>query len=127
MTANLRSSSTEATSIARVRPEMPMRRHASSSLIGRSRLRASRLPVPVGRMASGTSHAAIAVTAAMTVPSPPATNTRSQPCLTASRHMPAPGSSTVVSSQSGSSQPCRDMNVSTRRVRAGRSVTLVGL
>ena len=83
--------------------------------------------MPAGRIASGASVPASAVTAAITVPSPPQTKTTSHPSSTACLHMPPPGSSSVVSSQSGSAHPFRVMNVSTRVVIAGRSGTLMGL
>ena len=83
--------------------------------------------MPAGRMASGMSPPASAVTAAMTVPSPPQRNTTSQPSATAFSHIPTPGSSAVVSSHSGSAHSLRLMNASTRRVIAGRSGTFNGL
>ena len=78
-------------------------------------------------MAMGTSVPARAVAPAMTVPSPPQTKTTAQPSSTACLHMPTPGSSSVVSSQSGGSQPARDMKVSARCLSAAGSVTFVGL
>ena len=67
-----------------------------------SKLVASRLPVPPGSTARGTSVPARPVTQAITVPSPPWAMTRSTPSATALAVWPWPGSSLVVSSQSTS-------------------------
>ena len=64
---------------------------------GSSRLRASRLPVPLGTIVSGTPLPLIASATARTVPSPPATSTASAPSSSACRVTPSPRSSTVVS------------------------------
>ena len=73
---------------------------------GRSRLRASRFPVPPGSGASGVSVPTNAVATARTVPSPPSGHTTTAPASTACRAWPVPGSVMVVSSQIGSPQPC---------------------
>src|SRR6266511_4111992 len=76
---------------------------APSRSLGMSKLAASRLPVPPGSTASGTSVPARPVTHAITVPSPPWAMTRSAPSATAWRVTPWPGSCRVVSSHSTSS------------------------
>ncbi|HEY5394345.1 MAG TPA: hypothetical protein VIL16_03015 [Trebonia sp.] len=68
-------------------------------------MRASRLPVPIGMIAKPTPVPATPSAHAATVPSPPQARTRSTPAATADLAWPRPGSSGVVSSQSGSSQP----------------------
>ena len=64
---------------------------------------------------------------ARTVPSPPATSTRSAPASSAWWAMARPGSSAVVSNQSVGSQPAERTSDSTRRRRSERSSNLVGL
>ena len=91
-----------------------------------SRLRASRLPVPIGRMPSSTSVPMRASATARTVPSPPPAMTTSTPASTASRAGPRPGSSTVVSRMSGSCQPHSRLT-SARRRRAWSAPVFVGL
>ena len=94
---------------------------------GRSRLRASRFPVPPGSGPSGVSVPTSAVATARTVPSPPSGQTTAAPSSTACRAWPVPGSAMVVSSQIGSPQPWARQVVVTRARTASRSVNFVGL
>src|SRR5215217_5319239 len=107
-----RSSSRAATS-RRTRSPATATWTASSSELGMSKLVASRLPVPPGSTARGTSVPARPVTQAITVPSPPWAMTRSTPSATALAVWPWPGSSLVVSSHSTSRPaPSRAASVS---------------
>src|SRR3712207_2381299 len=114
MTTN-RSSSMAATS-RRARSPSRATSTAPSRSAGMSKLVASRLPVPPGSTARGTSVPARPVTQAITVPSPPWAMTSSTPSATALAVWPWPGSSLVVSSQRTSRPaPSRAAWVSRRR------------
>ena len=91
-----------------------------------SRLRASRFPVPSGRIPRETSVPTSASATARTVPSPPPAMTTSTPAATASSAGPRPGSSSVVSRMSGSSQPFSRLIRSSSRL-ASSAPALVGL
>ena len=83
--------------------------------------------MPAGMRAMGISVRASSEETARTVPSPPATMTRSTPASRARRAMERPGSSGVVSSQTVGSQPAARTSAATRRRRSERSSNLVGL
>ena len=85
--------------------DRPMRMAVSADGGRRRRMRASKLPVPSGMTASGTPVPATPSAHAVTVPSPPQAITRSTPADTAASACPRPGSSGVVSRQTGSLQP----------------------
>src|SRR5829696_3332116 len=110
-----RSSSMAATS-RRTRSPSRATSTAPSRSAGTSKLVASRLPVPPGSTARGTSVPARPVTQAITVPSPPWAMTSSTPSATALAVWPWPGSSGVVSSHRTSRPaPSRAAWVSRRR------------
>src|SRR5580693_1679843 len=114
------------TSSPRSRPVSATAR-AWSRASGRPRLRASRLPVPAGSTPSGMPLPASPSAHAVTVPSPPLASTRSTWSASAASASPRPVSSGVVSSHSGSAQPCRAMAAPTAERNAGRFSCLVGL
>jgi len=114
------------TSIAAVSPSKVARIIFSRSSRGRRRFRASRLPVPLGTIVSGTPVPHIASDTARTVPSPPATSTASAPSSIAVRATPSPRSSGVVSKNSGAPQPAFADARSTE-ARITSAATLVGL
>jgi len=89
------------TSIRAVRPVSATSMASSMLPMLSSSARARRLPVPAGSSPSGTSVPASTSATARTVPSPPSAHTRSAPFSSASRVWPPPGSSSVVSIQSG--------------------------
>src|SRR5215217_1662100 len=122
-----RSSSRAATS-RRTRSPATATWTASSSELGMSKLVASRLPVPPGSTARGTSVPARPVTQAITVPSPPWAMTRSTPSARALAVWPWPGSSLVVSSHRTSRPaPSRAASVSRRRRSASSPPPVAGL
>ena len=94
-----------AASITRSCPHRATRMAHSNRLSGIDRFLASRFPVPIGMIPMGTSVSANASAIARTVPSPPAAITTSAPFSRASCAMDVPGSSFVVSMNSGSSHP----------------------
>src|SRR5215218_1472904 len=117
MTTN-RSSSMAATS-RRTRSPSRATSTAPSRSAGTSKLVASRLPVPPGSTARGSSVPARPVTQAITVPSPPWAITSSTPSARALAVWPCPGSSGVVSSHSTSRPaPSRASRVSRLRPSA---------
>ncbi len=107
------STRTHPTSTARSSPVSATRAAAGRSS-GVPRLRASRLPVPVGSRPIATRVPASTSATERTVPSPPHASTTSAPRATASRACPVPGSATVVSNHSGSCQPSSVHTVVTR-------------
>lgn len=104
-----------------------MARLLSEEPSGRLRLRASRFPVPSGRMPSGTSVPASCPATVRTVPSPPAAITTAGPSAKAARVWPAPGSSGVVPYQRVAEYPASAAACSTTALRSLMSPIFVGL
>ncbi len=121
------SSTQRPTSIGRSRPDRATRTAAGMSSRGSKRLRANRFPVPAASTPRGTPLPARVAPTTRTVPSPPSAQTTSASAWIAARVWPSPGSSGVVSHQTGSAQPASSQISATRRFVAARSVTLVGL
>ena len=116
------------TSMCRLRPVRATTTARSRSSVGRSRLRASRLPVPPGSSPIGTPEPAISCATARTVPSPPNALMTSTPASRAWRVCPNPTSCSSVSMKSGSSQPCCAQTAAMRSLTLAPSPSsLVGL
>ena len=118
---------TQARSVGRAEKKTAMSMRASRSPTGSPRLRAARLAVPRGTTPSSTSVPARPAATARTVPSPPTAMTRRAPLATASRAWVAPGSATVVSSQTGPRYPAERRARARRRRKSAVTAGLEGL
>jgi len=119
---------TRATSIGAVRPVTACSMAVSMSLTGIHRLRASRLPVPIGTMPSGIPVPASTPATVRTVPSPPTAITSEAPSASASLVCATPLSSTVVCHSRGLDQPRVSVDLATRAsMSSSRSPVFDGL
>ena len=90
--------------------DVAMVRAASKSSTGMLRLRANRLPVPIGRMPIACPLPDIALATVRTVPSPPTATTTSAPCPSASSVHARPSLSSCVSMNSICLMPLLSQN-----------------